>query len=567
MSNLKAINNFKSNDTQTTKIGDSELKSTVKLFENTSIFKSLSKVIFLAVIASFVTGLYVFIDQVLMTKILPINLSGFTERTLSEIGWYELNAKIKSGLVFDGYKLMDDYETELATITSIIRTANSAISPINIFCTAISLLIGLGTSIPYSKVLGLKNKYKIKSVWSNGFYNCIFISIITTLILIGLLYIIIPSQITDFVPNDTATEIKQFLSLKKDITIKYAINYCLFIVGFNILNNFIMLFISLLNSEGKNSIPTIFAIITNCINVLLDYIFLYYLNLGMNGSAIATIISYIVSNVLFGTYLYIKNKTHDTFLLFSDLKIKEFQIDGKILIWILSIGLASFLRNAAAALYFFSQQSIYSHITNQINPNVDPNFYVDILGAVNPIYSLFFSAVIGIIRGARTVVSYNYGRNRQDNVLKSFWITTIIAFCYGTFFYVLVCPVLTSGTYANGGFLWFFEITPGSSYYHESVIILNITMSQLILFSLSISGMLYFQATSKPLNAIFTSLVNGIIVGIPILLIMSFIAQATHNIQWYIYSPIWISCLSAIIVFSYAIWYIYLKKHKIYFER
>ncbi|CRH68215.1 Uncharacterised protein [Chlamydia trachomatis] len=53
----------------------SQLDSAVRLFENTTIFKSLLRIVFLAVTVSLASGLYVFADQVLMQQILPQNQS------------------------------------------------------------------------------------------------------------------------------------------------------------------------------------------------------------------------------------------------------------------------------------------------------------------------------------------------------------------------------------------------------------------------------------------------------------------------------------------------------------
>ena len=51
----------------------SKINSAVKLFEDTSIFKSLFKIVTLAIIVSIATGIYVFVDQILMVRIIPLN--------------------------------------------------------------------------------------------------------------------------------------------------------------------------------------------------------------------------------------------------------------------------------------------------------------------------------------------------------------------------------------------------------------------------------------------------------------------------------------------------------------
>lgn len=531
-----------------------ELSSSVKLFEQTSIFKSLLKVVFLAVVVSFVSGMYIFADQVLMTKILPLN-QDFVNDTLQKINWTSIQGSTDP--------LVKDFQTPTAVVTSIVRVANSSLSPITLICTALSLLIGMGTGIPYSKALGSKDHDRIKDVWRHGFYNCIVISITTSIILMALSQFIISVQIKDITSANTDPVVKAFLEAKRKLTIEYANIYSLIIVGFNILNCFLMLYVTLLNSEGKNSVPTVVVLIANLANILFDFLLLRYTMTGISGSAIATVLSYFMSNAMFVSYLIVQNKKNDTFLVFNDLTLKSFKINWGIILLIFSIGISSFFRSAGTSLFSLTQQSIYSDITNQLEPAKESSYYIDILGAVNPIYNLFFSAIIGIIRGSRTVISYNYGKNNHKNVIKAFWISNAMALGYGFLFFIIVGPILTASDAMQGGFLWFFGLTPDKGVmYQDAVYILNITMSQLIIFALSISGMLYFQSTAKPISALVTSLMNGIIVGIPVLFIMKSIAMATGNIHVYLFSPIVNAFVAGIIVFLYTVWYIYLKKSK-----
>ena len=85
-------------------------------------------------------------------------------------------------------------------------------------------------------------------------------------------------------------------------------------------------------------------------------------------------------------------------------------------------------------------------------------------------------------------------------------------------------------------------------------------MSQLLFYAFIISGMLYFQSVAKNYNALFTSILYGIILGVPLLYIISAIAVSANSIDIYIYAPIIISFLAGLITFGYTLWYLYLKK-------
>lgn len=544
--------------------GEFELKSSVKLYEKTPIIYSLIKVISISVLTSFVTGLYFFVDQILMVRILLSN-NNFVNKTLDLIDWnqfvnyYQKNTNLNINLT----EFLDKHKT----ISSIIRVSNSSLNPILLASTAIVMFVSLGSSIIYSKALGTKNKKNIEQIWKNSFYNSIFTSIISIFVLIVLVYFLIPLQISKKSIDYDNQLINNFLFKKQKVTIKYATQYGLIIIIFNFFNIFANFLGMLLNSEGKNLTPTVILVLSNLLNIFLDYILLSYSNLGLNGSAIATAISYTTSFFIIFLYLIWKIKINDTFLNIRLLKLKnDINLKFSIIFLIIAIGFSSFLRNFSASLFYITQQTIYTKITNEIT-NKDSNYYNDILGAVMPIYNLFFSAIIGIIRGARTVIGYNYGKKDTKKVLKAFWISNFISIFYGFLFYFFIAFIPLFFNELNGGFLWFFRINKNSLLYNDAIKLLNINMSQLVSFSFTISGMLYFQSTSKSLNSILTSIVNSIFIGIPTLFIMSKVSLLTKNIEYFNFSLFINFGLSGILVFCYTIWYIYFKKKKIYFEK
>lgn len=524
--------------------------SVTKLFEKTSIFKSLNKVVFLAIVVSLATGIYVFVDQILMVRVLPLN-TNWTNSVLSE--WQ------------DTIKLINDNNININTsVSSIIRTAVSLSSPLTVACTAITLMLGLGISINYSKSLGKKDYNESKKIWNNGFFLTIIVSIVTSIILIGLTYVVVPAQskttnIESLIKDKNLSEtqisqIQQFVDFTKNESILWAQDYAAILIGFNIFNCATMVFISLLNSEGKNGIPTLFILGANVINIAIDLVLLLFTNLGVFGAGLATAISWIVSTTIFMLYINRLNKRNDTLLLYKDLNLKTFRFDKSIVIFIFAIGISSFFRNMSNSIFSMVQQSLYGSITNQIT-GLENSYYLTILGAVNPIYNLFYSAIIGIIRGARTVITYNYAKNNMGNVKKAYLLSICMSLIYASIFFILVCFALPQQ------FFWLFDVLPGSKNYNDAYQILLITMGQLILFALSVSGMLYFQSTAQPIKALITSIMYGVIIGIPGLFIGAELAKSSNNINVFVYTPIVIMAISGVIVTGYSTWHL-ICKHK-----
>ncbi|MEG1151047.1 MAG: MATE family efflux transporter [Malacoplasma sp.] len=532
---------------------DSKFKSTIKLFEHTSLIKSLSKVIFLSILVSFATGIYVFVDQIMMTRLIPLNHSF----NMNEIFGTNVINEIKGYI--ETYKLPISVE-----MSSIIRTANSLSAPFIQIGMAIALLLGLGTSISFSKALGKRDKDQINNIWSNGFYTTIIAGIISSAIVILISTYMIPFQanngsnalnLHDLIDKPTDFElqrIQEFLNKSRDLSIKYATNYTYMSIGFNAFNCMSILFVSLLNSEGKNLWPTILIIAANVFNIIFDYLLISFTSLGILGAAIATNLSWVISVVSMVIYIYVLNRKNDTFLFFNQLlKVK---VNWKIVWIIFAIGAASFFRNISTSIFSFTQQSLFTSITPIIT-KYDSNYYLSILGAVQPIFNLFFSAIIGVIRGARTVLSYNYAKNNLKKVKQAYWISLLMSFSYAIVFFVF------AGFILQEQLLWLFDIVPSNTaLYNNSVEMLRIILGQLPLFTIGISGMLFFQSSGKAFNSLMVSLTNGFFIGIPFIFIFKEAALAHHNIDYFKYAPIAIMSVSGLLIFSYSTWYLFYKE-------
>ncbi|GHU30908.1 hypothetical protein FACS1894166_01390 [Bacilli bacterium] len=76
------------------------------------------------------------------------------------------------------------------------------------------------------------------------------------------------------------------------------------------------------------------------------------------------------------------------------------------------------------ALAAATQLAILAYVLGKINQRTGHTYtnsdYQDLYGAVNPIYSLFYTATVGIINGARITLSYNHGANNMKRVRQSY---------------------------------------------------------------------------------------------------------------------------------------------------
>lgn len=99
------------------------------------------------------------------------------------------------------------------------------------------------------------------------------------------------------------------------------------------------------------------------------------------------------------------------------------------------------------------------------------------MGVVILIYNLFFSAMIGILRGVRIVISYNYGRGLIENIRKAFWILIGMAFGYGVIFFIVFGLLFILFGFGNGGLLNLFNVSIDLLKYWDIVKLLNINIA------------------------------------------------------------------------------------------
>ena len=84
--------------------------------------------------------------------------------------------------------------------------------------------------------------------------------------------------------------IENVYSKANDMILSYSCNYAYIIISGMMLSMFSSYLSLLIISEGKQKLVVIAAIVSNLINLLLDFIFIYYAQMAMIGGAIATLI-------------------------------------------------------------------------------------------------------------------------------------------------------------------------------------------------------------------------------------------------------------------------------------
>lgn len=264
----------------------------------------------------------------------------------------------------------------------------------------VNLFIGLsvGTNALCAKYLGSKQKEKIEAV----VHTSILISFIIGVI-IGIFGLFFSKQLLAMMNNHDPLSI---LYLQ------------IYFIGmpFNLLYNFAA---SILRAAGDTKRPLYYLTIAGIVNIILNFILVYFFNLSVAGVAIATIISQFISAILIMRTLITTNEAYK----FS---FKKCFITAKDLVDITKIGLPAGI-----------QASIFSIANVIIQTAV--NGFGDIAkngnAAASSIEGFVYTAMNAVYLAALAFTSQNYGAKNKSNIKKitlySLIIVSLVALISG----------------------------------------------------------------------------------------------------------------------------------------
>ena len=178
-------------------------------------------------------------------------------------------------------------------------------------------------------------------------------------------------------------------------------DYLIPIIAFAYVFMFVNFFSETLQSEGNSRIPTIFIVSSNILNIILDPIFIFNLNLGVKGASYATVLSSVIPFIVF-VYLYLSGRTK------IPLSMKYFKFRPYILVEIFKVALPNFLDDG---LWAFSASFINGILVIRMG-EIGPVLY----SASNKLKTLLSSPIKGYGRALMSVVGHLFGAHKFDEL-------------------------------------------------------------------------------------------------------------------------------------------------------
>jgi putative MATE family efflux protein len=252
----------------------------------------------------------------------------------------------------------------------------------------------------------------------------------------------------------------------------------------------------LLRNDDSPNLATILMVVGAVINIVLDYLFIAWLNWELTGAALATAIAQLVVTGLGLAYFF--SRRANLRLRWSELRLKLDVIPQ-----IFAIGTSSFFMYAYGSMMVALHNALFAQYGNQL--------MIGAYAILGYIVTVYYLTAEGIANGMQPLVSYNHGAKRHDNIRQLLKIAMVSSVSVGMVFIVLL------------------NIFP-----REFVSVFNSEDPQLVeytvlgirlhMFALALDGFLvvagaYYQAVNKGSKAMFVT-VGNMLIQLPFLYIM-----------------------------------------------
>lgn len=358
-------------------------------------------------------------------------------------------------------------------------------------CAAFGSLVGVGASSLVAIKLGEKDYRSANDVLAN---------VILLNVLLGALVMVVGLYWLDPI---------LYAFGASDVTISYARDYMEIILWANILTHIYYGLNSMLRSIGHPKVAMFSTIVAVVANIILDPIFIFALDMGVRGAALATVLSQAIAVV--GQMVVFLNPKEVIYFHRGIWRLKR-----DITMRALGIGTAPFLMHLAACF-------VVIVLNNQLK-RYGGDMAIATFGITNRFMFFFSMIVMGLNQGMQPIVGYNYGAKLYDRMIRALKLTAICATCVM-------------------GMLWLFGLIWPEGFIrlftHDEVLVAqSIAPARVMLCTMVMVGFPmvvgnFYTSIGMSGKAIFLSLTRQVLLLIPSILLLPLLFQTVAV------SPIW----------------------------
>lgn len=256
-----------------------------------------------------------------------------------------------------------------------------------------------------------------------------------------------------------------------------------------------------ITAQGFAKVGMMTVLIGAVSNIILDPIFIFGLEMGVKGAALATITSQAISCAWVLSFLSGK-KTH------LRLQIKNMRIDGKLVFPCVALGLSAFIMQ--------SSESVISVCFNSSLLKYGGDIAVGAMTILTSVMQFAMLPMQGIAQGAQPISSFNYGAGNSQRVKKTFklLLTTCVIYSFVIWGAIMLCPKIFAGIF-----------TPDAELIDFTAKALRIYCGVLCIFGIQIACQMTFVSTGNAPCSIIVAIVRKFVLLLPLIYIIPNIAE------------------------------------------
>ncbi len=365
------------------------------------------------------------------------------------------------------------------------NAATNVVYPFTVVALALALLIGDGSAALLSLSLG-KGDYK-----SAG--KCIGNGIILTVI-VGIVIMIIGLLFTDNIltlfgaTQSCYTYARDYMEI-----ILLGMPFYVFTSGMN----------SAIRADGSPGYSMFATVAGAILNLILDPISIFILNMGVKGAAWATIIGQIVSCII--TALYFRNPKSFNF------NRDSFKLNYRTCRNLSQLGVSSFITQMAIVIIISVSNNMIVLTGGMSEFGTD--IPLSVIGIVMKVFGIVIAFSVGIAVGGQPIAGFNYGAGNYKRVFSVYRHIIIANICVGIIAMLIfeLCPQVIIRLFGSESDL----------YNQYAVLCFRVFLGGILLCCIQKASSIFLQAIGKPIKSTVLSLSRDVVFLCPLVVVLS----------------------------------------------
>ena len=317
------------------------------------------------------------------------------------------------------YNIVDRiYLGHIPGIGGLALTGVGLFTPILMLITAFAMLAGAGGAPRAAIAMGQGNREKAEKIMGNCFAVLMLLAVVLTIVF----YKFCPDLIRLFGGSDA--------------TLPYALEYANIYICGSVFVLIVMGMNPFITTQGFSKISMLTTVIGAVINIVLDPILIFVLNMGVSGAALATVLSQAVSACWIMAFL----RGEKTLL---KLRPANMKLVPSIIGPCLALGVSSFVMVSTESILSVSFTSSLSRFGGDVAVGA-----MTVLTSINQLVTMPLN---GICQGGQPLMSFNYGAKKLDRVKEAFSCQFFVCVGYSVAFWLLLMtfPRIFAGVFTS----------------------------------------------------------------------------------------------------------------------